>query len=169
MSYSCLNVELLEIMEQGRMWPSLKMVTLNHIKHKPVGSNTSLLIQKWESIPTCKTKDEDDKEAVDWGTSGVLTPMASLLPSISRTGRDTTISRLPVTWMSLNPILQVRPLSQRGTTRLWHRYLLLIEMEPHYLLCFFHLSWGKRLRQTWRIVAKPVPETSLYGHTGKPH
>ena len=52
MSCSCLHIELPEVTEQGRVWPKLKMVTLNHIKHKPVRSNASPLIQKWESIPT---------------------------------------------------------------------------------------------------------------------
>ena len=56
--------------------------------------------------------------------------MAPLLPSISRTGRDTTTSRLLVTWISLSPTLQVRPLSQRGTNRLQHRPLLHIEINP---------------------------------------
>ena len=43
---------------------------------------------------------------------------------------DTTTRRLPATWRSLNPTLQVRPLSQRGTTRLWHKPFLHIEIEP---------------------------------------
>ena len=34
---SCLIIELLEITEQGRTWPKLKMVILNHIMHKPDG------------------------------------------------------------------------------------------------------------------------------------
>ena len=38
MSCNCLNIELLEITEQGRMGPNLKMVTLHHFKHLPVGS-----------------------------------------------------------------------------------------------------------------------------------
>ena len=44
MSCSCLDIELSEVMEQGRMGPKLKMVTPNHIKHKPVGCNASPLI-----------------------------------------------------------------------------------------------------------------------------
>ena len=43
MSCSCLHTELLEVMEQGRMGPMLKMVTLNHIKHKPFRSNALML------------------------------------------------------------------------------------------------------------------------------
>ena len=61
---------------------------------------------------------------------GVQTPTAPLLPSISKTDRDTTSSRLLATWTSLSPTLQVRPLSQRGTTRPWNRPLLHNEMEP---------------------------------------
>ena len=34
MSGSCLNIKLLEVMQQGRTGLKLKMVTLNHIKHK---------------------------------------------------------------------------------------------------------------------------------------
>ena len=33
-------------------------------------------------------------------------------------------------WMSLSPTLQVRPLSQRGTIRTWHRPLLHSQIEP---------------------------------------
>ena len=43
---SCLHIKQPEITEQGRVWPKLKMVTLNHIKHKPVWSNAHPLIQK---------------------------------------------------------------------------------------------------------------------------
>ena len=106
------------------------MVSLNHIKHKYVGSNAFPLIQKWESVPTWKTKDEDDEEAVDYDTSRALTPMAPLLPSSTRTDRDTTTNRPLATWVSLSPTLQMRPLSQRGTTRSWHMPLLHSEMEP---------------------------------------
>ena len=45
-------------------------------------------------------KKNKDEEAVDCDTSGALTPMVPLLPSISRTGRDTTTSRLLATCMS---------------------------------------------------------------------
>ena len=55
-------------------------------------------------------------------------------PSVSRTGGDTATGRLLPTWMNLISTLQVRPLSQRWTTRLWHRpwhwSLLHHEMEP---------------------------------------
>ena len=51
-------------------------------------------------------------------------------PSISKTGGDTATSTLLVTWMSLIYILQVRPLSQRCTTRPWHRSLFHSEMDP---------------------------------------
>ena len=72
--------------------------------------------------------------------------MAPLLPSISRTDRDTTTSRLPATWMSLNLTLQVRPLSQRSITRLQPRSLLHSEWNTDCgLVC--HPSWRKRLRQ----------------------
>ena len=54
--------------------------------------------------------------------------MAPFFPSIKRTGRDTTTSRLPATMMSLIPTLQGRPLCQRSTTRLWNGSLLQIEI-----------------------------------------
>ena len=88
------------------MRPKLKMVTLNHIKHRPVESNTPPLMQTWESIPTYITEEDDDDEAVDCSTSGTPTPMAPLLPKVSRTGRDTTTSRPPATWMGLSPTHQ---------------------------------------------------------------
>ena len=124
MSCSHLDIKLLEVTEQGRTGPKLKMVTPNHIKHKPVGCNASPLIKNLKSIPTSKSADVDDEEADEAegpGTSGVLTPMAPLSPSLNRTGGDTATSRLLATWMSLIPTLQVRTLSQRYPTRPWHR------------------------------------------------
>ena len=101
MSHSCLDIELPEVTEQGRMVPKLKMVTPNHIKHKPVRCNASPLI-------------------------------------------------LLATWMSLIPTLQVRPLSQRYTTRPWHRSLMHCEMEPSPWPGLATPLRGKRLRQTHR-------------------
>ena len=66
---------------------------------------------------------------------------------VSRTGRDTTTSRLPATLIILNPTLQVRLLCQRGTTRLWHRSLLHTEMEPSPGSGFATSHRRKRLRQ----------------------
>ena len=54
MSGSHLNIKLPEIMEQERMWPKLKMVTLNHIKGKPVRCNASPLIKKFEKHTNLK-------------------------------------------------------------------------------------------------------------------
>ena len=56
MSCSHLYIELPEVTEQGRAWPKLKMVTLNHIKDKPVRSNALPLIQKWEVYQPGNTK-----------------------------------------------------------------------------------------------------------------
>ena len=121
MSCSHFDIELSKVKEQGKMGPKLKVVTPTHIKHKPVRCNASPLIKNLKSIPTWKTADEDDEEAEDCDTSRVLIPTDPFLPSISRTGGDTATSRLLTTWISLNPCLQVRPLSQRWTTRPWHR------------------------------------------------
>ena len=92
-----------------RAWPMLKMVTLNHIKHKPVRSNTSPLIQKMESIHTWKTKDEDYEEAEDCNTSGVLTAMALILLLASAELAETLppVDFLPPRWVSV-------PLSKLG-------------------------------------------------------
>ena len=73
MSGSCLDIKLSEVVEQGRMGSKVKMVTLIHIKHKPVKCNASPLIKNMKSIPTRKTADEDDDEAEDCDTSGALT------------------------------------------------------------------------------------------------
>ena len=69
-------------------------------------------------------------------------------PSIGRTGGDTATSRLLATWTSLIPTLQERPLSQRWTTRPWHRSLLHHEMEPSPWPGLATPLRRKRLRQT---------------------
>ena len=134
MSYSCLDIELSEVKEQGRMGPKLKMVTPNHIKHKPVRCNASPLIKIFEKYINQKTADEDNGEVQDCDTSGVLTSTDPFPPSISRTGGDTANSRLLSTWTSLIPCLWMRPLNQMWTTRPWHRplhrSLLHCTMEP---------------------------------------
>ena len=52
MSCSCPVIKVAKFMEQGKMGSKLKMVTLNHIQHKPVGCNSSPLIKNLKSIPT---------------------------------------------------------------------------------------------------------------------
>ena len=80
MSGSHLDIKLPEVTEQVRMGPKLKMVTMNHIKHKPVRYNTLPLIQKFEKHTNLKkTADEDDEEAEDHDTSGLPTPMDPFL------------------------------------------------------------------------------------------
>ena len=160
-SCSWLNVELLEIKEQGRMRPKLMMVTLNHIKHKPVGSNAPPLIQKWESILTCITEEKDDYDAVDCNRSGMLTPMAPLLPTVSRSGRDTTTSSISATLMSLSPTLEVRPLWQRGISRVWHSSHLHIEIQPS-AGSGFATSHGKRLRHAHGILLLVLCQRPVY-------
>ena len=51
-SHNHLDIELPEVMEKGRTGPKLKMVTPNHIKHKPVRCNASPLIKNFRRIPT---------------------------------------------------------------------------------------------------------------------
>ena len=105
MNCNHLHNELPEITKQGMARPKLKMVMLNHIKYKPVRSNACPLVKNGKAYQPKKTKDKDDEEAVYYDTSDVPTPTASLLPSISRTGRDTTTSRPLATWMSLPSLL----------------------------------------------------------------
>ena len=149
MSSGCLDIKLPEVMEQGRMGPKLKMVTLNHIKHKPVRCNASPVIKKFKKHTKLKkTADKDDDEAGNHDTSGAPTPLDPFPPSVSITGGDTATSRLLATWNSLIPTLQVRPLNQRWTTRPWHRSLLYCEMEPSLWPCLATPLRRKRLKQT---------------------
>ena len=67
---------------------------------------------------------------MDCNTSGTPSPMAPLLPRFSRTGRDTTTSRLFATLMSPRPTHQVRHFCQRGTTGFRYRSFLHIETDP---------------------------------------
>ena len=68
--------------------------------------------KKLKSIPILEKTADDEDEGEDYNTSGELTPLAPLPPSISRTSRNTATSRLLATWMGLIPTLHVRPLSQ---------------------------------------------------------
>ena len=40
------------------------MVNFNHIKHKPIASNTSPMIQNVRSVPTCTTEEDHGDEGV---------------------------------------------------------------------------------------------------------
>ena len=161
-SCSHLHIELLEITEQGRAWPKLKMVTLNHIKHTPVRSNASQLIQEMVKHTNLKPQGWGW-----WGDYGLLcsrsaNPYRPLLPCMNRTGRNTTTSRLLAIWMILNPTLEVRYHIQRGTTRLWPRPLLHSEMEPSLWPGFANSPRGEKTETSlWRTVAEPMSETSL--------
>ena len=107
MSCSHLDTKVLEVMEQGRMGSKLKMVTPNHIKHKPIGCNASPLIKKFEKHTNLKVADVDDDEEEEVkgsGTSGMPTPMPPFSSQFRRSGGDTATSRLVVTWMSLSPL-----------------------------------------------------------------
>ena len=54
MSCRHLDIKVPKVMEQGSMGSKLKMVALNHIKHKPVGCNASPLIKKFEKHTNLK-------------------------------------------------------------------------------------------------------------------
>ena len=55
MSCSCLDITVPKVTEQGRTGSKLKMVTPNHIQHKPVGCNASPLIKKFEKHTNLKS------------------------------------------------------------------------------------------------------------------
>ena len=55
MSCSHPDIKVPKVTEQGRMGSKLKMVTPNHIQHKPVGCNASPLIKKFEQHTNLKS------------------------------------------------------------------------------------------------------------------
>ena len=65
------------------MTPKLKMVTHHHIKHKPIGSKDFPLIQEFRKGTNLHI-DEDDE---NYHTSGILSPLASFLFTVSGTGQ----------------------------------------------------------------------------------
>ena len=144
-------------MEQGRVWPKLKMVSQNHIKHKPVRNNASSMIQNGKAFQ-CEKPKMRIMRRLRMVIHQECWPPQPPSPSISRTGRDTTTSRLLAIWKSLIPTLQVRHLSQRGTTRPWHRYFWHIEMEPRPWSGFATPFRGKRLRQTHGRLLLNLPQ-----------
>ena len=100
---------------------SLKKQLIHHLPSaliQKMGKHTNLKNHKWgwwEGCGLCHIRSTNSH--------------SPFLPSISRTGRHTTTSRLLATWMSLRPTLQMRSLNQRGTTSFWYRLLLHTEME----------------------------------------
>ena len=115
MSCCHLDIKVPEITEQGRMGPKLKMVTPNHIKHKPVGCNASPSIKKFEmhtNLNSCRCRWWGGRRS--WGLWHIrnANPMPPFSSRLSRTGGDTATSRLLATWTSLIPTLQVRLLSK---------------------------------------------------------
>ena len=100
--------------------------------------------------------------------------MAPYPPSIGRTGGDIATSRLLVTWMSLIPTLQVRPPSQKCSTRPWHRSLLHCEMEPSLWPGLATHLRKKKLRQTHgrlllSLCQRPVNTAIQAGLTRRNH
>ena len=79
------------------------MVTINHIKHKPVGSNAPQMIQKMG-----KCSNPENRRRWWWWGCGLqhiknADSHSSCFPRLSSTGRDTATSRLLATLMSLSP------------------------------------------------------------------
>ena len=108
MSCSCLDIKVPEVTEQGRMGSKLKIVPPNDIKHKPVGCNASPLIKKFEkdtNLKCCRCRWWGG-----WRGEGLWniksTDLHTHLPSwLSRTGGNSTTSRLLAMQMSLIPTL----------------------------------------------------------------
>ena len=100
------DIKLLEVTEQGRMRPKLKMVNLNHIKHNLLDVMLLHWSKNLKSIPNWKAADVDDgeaKEVEDSGISGAPTTTDPLSPSLNRAGGDTATSRLLATWKASFP------------------------------------------------------------------
>ena len=105
---------------------------------------------------------------MDCDTSGVLTPQSPFFQASAEL-TDTTTSRLFATCSSPCPTPQVKE-AKEGTTRPWHRPLLHSEMESSLWLGFATSLKRERTETSpWGTVAEPVPENSLYNHTGKPN
>ena len=89
------------------MVPRSKMVTFNQIKHKSISNNASPLRSKnWEVCQPAQWEEDDGEDIVDYSTSGILFPLAPLLPGGSGTGRYTTRWH-SASLMSLSRHLQV--------------------------------------------------------------
>ena len=118
--------------------------------------------------------DEDDEETEDQDISGVPTLRNPFPPSVISTGGDIATSRLLATWTSLFPTLQVRPLSQRRTTRLRHKSLLYCEIKPSPWSALATPLRRNRLRQPHRrlllnLCQRPVNTAIQAGLTRKNH
>ena len=123
------------------------MVTLNHVTHKPIGSNAPTLAQTIGEVYQPAQQMKTMMMRLWTVTDCEHFPTACLLPRVSRTSRDTTTRSFSATSMSLRLSLQVSHLCHSGTTRLWNRSLLHIEMEPS-LWFGFATSHGRiRLKQ----------------------
>ena len=158
MSCSCLDIKVQKVMEQWRMGSKLKMVTPNHIQHKPVGCNASPLIKKFEqhtNLKSCRCRWWGGWRG--WGLWHIRSadPHAPFSSWLGRTGGNSATSRLCATQTSLIPTLQVRLFWQRCPTSPWHRPWLRSLVHCEVESC----PWSglasplrkKRLRQTHRM------------------
>ena len=120
-------------------------------------------------IPTCTSEEEEDDDAVvDCNYIRNTVPITPLLPRVSRTGRDTSTSRLSATLTSLSPTFQVRPLCQRGTNGLQNRSLCMPKTEPNLGPGLATPHRRKTLRQAHgRLLLSLCQTTSVYCHKGK--
>ena len=69
--------------------PKLKMGTLQHIEHKPIGSNAFPLIQEFRKGIKTYTTDEDEYDK-DWNFTGIMSATAPHLMRVSGTGQCTS-------------------------------------------------------------------------------
>ena len=106
-------------------------MTLHHIKHKPIGTMLLHWSKSWGRVPAWTTDGDEDEE--DFDTSGIISPISPFLPRVS-TGRCNS-QWIPTILMTIRLRVNVRPLCQGGTSRLWHKLFLNIKPEPSLWLC----------------------------------
>ena len=135
MSHILPNVKLFEIMENWRMAPKLKMVMLNHPKHKPIRKKCfSTVLKFWEEYQPAQQMKMKVKDLITAVHDKCHSP-SPFLPGLSGTGRCTTRG-LHAILMTLILSVQMIIFCQGGQTRLWQRPMLYVKMQPSLWLGF---------------------------------
>ena len=78
------------------------IVVFNHIKSKPIGSNGSIDLKSGEVYQPAQEMKDDVDEVVDCKSSGMSSPLTSLLLKVSEMGGSTTTWGLSATPMTLH-------------------------------------------------------------------
>ena len=110
---------------------------------------------------TTEEEEEEEDEFVDCSTSGALSPQLTFTESVELAETLPLEDFLP-SLTSLSLTLEVRPLCQRGTTRLWYRSLLPIETEPSPWPAFATSHRRKRLRQAHERLFLSLCQRPIY-------